>query len=509
MRTLLASTAALTLLSWNGTAEAAWQQASSKHFVVYANDRPKAVEEFATRLERFDRAARGLLKMSDPVVGDGNRVTVYVLPTVKDVQMLARDGFIAGFYTGRVSGPLAYIAQSDDDRTKGVLYHEYAHHLMMQQLDQPYPEWYVEGFAEYLSTPEFKRDGSVGLGSPPQDRGWALLNAKQLPTEALLGQSYGETTKLSEELRESLYGRGWLLYHYLTMEPTRQGQLSRYVQGIGRGTPPLASAQAAFGDLKQLDKDLSSYLHRSTVRSWNVAWTGAAPPIEVRPLTEGASSVIVLRGRIAYGLKGAELEQASAQVRAIEARFPGDELVERTLAEVELEAGHAAAAEAAADRAVKAAPTSSEALILKGRAMALRADALEGDARGKFFDEARETFIAANKLDTENPEPLMEFYTAFLTEGIRPNANAISALHYASDLAPQDLGVRVNSAIAYLNQDKGKEARATLVPVAYSPHAAGVGDLARRMIAKIDAGDTKGALQTLATNSNSEQATAH
>jgi len=103
----------------------------------------------------------------------------------------------------------------------------------------------------------------------------------------------------------------------------------------------------------------------------------------------------------------------------------------------------------------------------------------------------------------------MEFYTAFLTEGIRPNANAISALHYASDLAPQDLGVRVNSAIAYLNQDKGKEARATLVPVAYSPHAAGVGDLARRMIAKIDAGDTKGALQTLATNSNSEQATAH
>jgi predicted Zn-dependent protease len=126
--------------------------------------------------------------------------------------------------------------------------------------------------------------------------------------------------------------------------------------------------------------------------------------------------------------------------------------------------------------------------------MALRADALDGDARSKLFDQARDTFIAANKLDTENPEPLMEFYSAFLTEGIRPNANAIAALHYASDLAPQDIGVRLNSAIAYLNEGKPKEARKALVPVAFSPHAGEAAAIAARMIVKIDAGDAKGAL---------------
>ena len=44
----------------------------------------------------------------------------------------------------------------------------------------------------------------------------------------------------------------------------------------------------------------------------------------------------------------------------------------------------------------------------------------------------------------------MEFYMAFLGEGIAPTANALAALHYASDLAPQDLGMRMNSAMAYL-----------------------------------------------------------
>src|SRR4051794_254778 len=87
-------------------ANAAWYKASSKHFVIYADDRPQALTEFTTRLERFDRAARALLQMDDPVVGDGNRVTVFVMARDADVQKLAHDNFISGFYTGRVAGPL-------------------------------------------------------------------------------------------------------------------------------------------------------------------------------------------------------------------------------------------------------------------------------------------------------------------------------------------------------------------------------------------------------------------
>ena len=480
-------------------ANAAWNQASSKHFIIYADDKPQRLAEFATHLERFDRAARALLRMDDPVVGDGNRVTIYVFPKVADVQALAGgDKFLAGFYTGRASGSLAYIPKRTDDSQMGsdtVLYHEYSHHLMMQQLDQPYPEWYVEGFAEFLSTPLFEKDGSVMLGAPPQHRAWGLFNGDQLALDSMLGESYGDITKLSAELRESIYGRGWLIAHYLTMEPTRSGQLGKYVRGIANGTAPLKSAQDSFGDLKQLDHDLDRYLHRSTIQTFRITPHDAPPKVDVTPLSAGASAVVLLRGRIKNGLKATELEQAAAQVRAIETQYPGDELVETTLAEAELDAKHATAAEAAADRAIKADPKSTEALVLKGRAMAERGETIDDEkARHALFEQARETFIAANKIDSEDPEPLMEFYKAFLSEGVRPNANALAALHYASDLAPQDLGLRLNSAIAYLMENKPKEARMALIPVAYSPHDVGAGTVARKMIAKIDAGDIKGAM---------------
>jgi hypothetical protein len=101
---------------------------------------------------------------------------------------------------------------------------------------------------------------------------------------------------------------------------------------------------------------------------------------------------------------------------------------------------------------------------------------------------------AANKIDTEDPEPLYEFYRSYTLQGIRPTTDAIRAMHYASDLAPEDFGLRMNSALAYLNEGKSEDARSALAVVAYSPHAANLAEIARNMIARIDAGDAKGAL---------------
>jgi hypothetical protein len=55
----------------------------------------------------------------------------------------------------------------------------------------------------------------------------------------------------------------------------------------------------------------------------------------------------------------------------------------------------------------------------------------------------------------------------------------------------------MNSAVAYLNEDKPREARSTLTVVAYSPHVGQMGDVARRMIIAIDGGNAKAALGEL------------
>jgi len=486
-------------ISMSSAANAAWHEARSKHFVIYADENPKSLLEYATKLEQFDAAVRTILIMNDPPVGDGNRLTVYVMPTDNDVRELAGDksGFLSGFYKGPATGPLAYVPKRNGNKgsslgTETIFYHEYAHHLMMQQLDQPYPEWYVEGFAEFLSTPTFDKDGSVSLGAPPQHRAWGLFNGKHLPLETLIGGTY---SKISKDERESIYGRGWLLVHYLFMGGTRKGQLENYITALAKGTPAPQAAVDAFGDLKQLDDELDAYLKRRRISVFNIG-SGRikVEPIETRPLAAGAAEVVLFRARMKNGVDETERQPLAASVRQVQARFPGDELVERTLAEAELNAGKATASQGAAERALKANPKSTEAMVLKGRAMMDRAMDAEGD-QSAVFAEARRLFIAANKVDPEDPEPLMEYYKSFLREGVMPTDNAIAALHYASDLAPQDLGLRMNSAAAYLHENKLKEARVTLTPVAYSPHGGGIAEEARRMIARIDAGDAKGALR--------------
>jgi len=504
MRILSIVLAGVGALSLAAPANANWYVAKSRHFVIYADDSPKRLHDFAERLEKFDQGVRAAINSADPEIGDGNRLTVFVMPSEQAVRDVVHDksGFFAGFYTGRVTGSLAYVPKRTGsdfdgiDQKEAIFFHEYTHHLMDQDLDKPYPEWYVEGFAEFFSTPRFQKDGSIWFGAPVQDRAWGLFNGPQMPVESLLA---GMQPKMTSEQLDVFYGRGWLLSHYLLMESRRQGQLAAYIAALAKGTAAVDAAKGAFGDFKQLDRELDVYRTKPLLQFKIGASNIHVGPIDVSPLSAGAAEIILLRAKEKYDADKPGANKAfEPQARQIEAKYVGDELVETTLAEIELNMGDAPAGEAAADRALKTNPRNVEALIMKGRAIAARAEGLEDeDKRHAMFGQARATLIAANKIDTEDPEPLMEFYNSFLSEGVRPNDNAIAALHYASDLAPQDLGVRMNSAIAYLNEDKVKEARNTLVVVAYSPHAEGVGDLARRMIAAIDAGKGKAALLEL------------
>jgi len=493
MRLFLALVAAAVI----GTpAAAAWNVAQSKHFVIYADDNPKHLTQFATQLEQFDQAVRYATRMDDPEIGRGNRLTVFVVATEKDVRSIMGDktGFFAGFYKGRVAGSLAYVPKQMDNENpdkNAIFFHEYTHHLMKQDLDRPYPEWYVEGYAEFFSTPEFERDGSVWLGRVVQGRAYGLLAGPQLPLQSLfLGMQPGMTN----EQRDVFYGRSWLLAHYLLMDQHRQGQLAAYLAAMSAGASSTDAAHQVFGDFKQLEAELNAYEKRPLMKFRIAASAIHVQPITVTPLSTGGSQVIMARARIKNDVKPEDAEAIAVQLRLLEAQYPGDELVETTLSEAELDAGHPQAAEAAADRALKANSQSTEAMVLKGKSIAALAADVENETRHSRFEEARRSFITANKLDTEDPEPLFEFYRTFLSEGVRPTANALAALHYASDLAPQDLGVRMNSAIAYLNEGKPKEARATLTVVAYSPHVAEMGDVARRMIADIDSGNAREAL---------------
>ncbi len=147
---------------------------------------------------------------------------------------------------------------------------------------------------------------------------------------------------------------------FLTFEPSRKGQLTTYIAKLNEGLGGLDAAKAAFGDLKQLDKDLDRYLMRSRMSYWRLPpakFASARSRFRISSPAENAVMELKIRSR--RGVDEAQAKSCLPLVRRAAAQFPKDPFAQATLAEAEYDAGYFAEAEAAADRALAANPKSS------------------------------------------------------------------------------------------------------------------------------------------------------
>jgi tetratricopeptide (TPR) repeat protein len=479
-------------------ADASWREASTAHFVIYSEQNPKALQDFATRLEKFDAAMRYLEKLPDEPLGSANRVTVFVVSGEGFVQKLYGKGAqrngaaVAGFYIPRAEGSVAFVPRQSggeglfDLSAQTVLLHEYSHHFMLQNFPGAYPAWFIEGFAEFNSSASFERDGSVNIGRIAMHRAPQLLRDWPMPVEKLVAI---RQARIGSDEGSAIYARGWLLVHYLTMGNGREGQLNDYLRRVARGETSLDAARAAFGELKALDRELSRYMSKPLYYLHLTSDKLGTPAVSIRELGPGENATLPLRIRSTRGVDREEAEELVPAVRAAAARYPNDPAAQNVLAEAEYDAGNFAAAEAAADRAIAGDPKSIHALVYKARAEMAQARTAHdrSDAR---WQAIRKIIIAANRLDPNDPRPLIWFFRSFLAQGVRPNANAAIGLEQALALAPQDTGLRMTVAHRLLTDGKGKEARATLAPIAFSPHGGEAAELAAKIIAALDAGGT-------------------
>lgn len=482
-------------------ASAKWREASTKHFLIYSEESAKTLADFATKLEKFDKVMRMTRGLEDPPLSPANRLTIFIVPSTASVQKLygRGGGDVGGFYMGRATGSVAIVPRARqtgdifDLNGAVVLFHEYAHHFMMQNFPAVFPPWFIEGFAEFHSTAKFEKDGMIGIGLPANHRAYSLTQGKPMPMEKLV---MGSVSGRNGEEVEQIYGRGWLLTHYLTFEPTRKGQLRSYLAALNEGKNGLDAAKAAFGDLKVLDSELNKYMYRPqwSYQKINLVKVNI-PSVTVRDLSEAEDAVMDLRIKSKRGVDEAGAKALVPRVRKAAAPYPDDVLAQVTLAEAEYDAGFYAEAEAAADRALKTDPKATEALIYKGRSRMELASAAKTKDPAVWRD-VRKWFVAANRIDPEDPEPLMLFYTSFMSEGRQPTANAAIGLVRALELAPQDDGLRWMVAQQHLRDKKGPDARAALAPIAFAPHGGKGAEMAASIIAKLDGGGVEEALKT-------------
>lgn len=477
---------ALSLVVISAPAHAKWHKAESERFVIYSDQSERDVREFAERLERYHVAMTKISTLDPPKPSPSNRVTVYVVGSGRTLRKLYGDksSNVGGFYIPRAGGSVAFVpnvrvSTRETDFSMIVLLHEYAHHFTIGSTSYPLPRWVSEGSAEFFSSVKFAKDGGLDIGGPANHRVGDLNYAKQLTLRQIL--DYDRLARNGAPRNNGFYGQAWMLYHYLMFNKERLPQYTAYMQKFMQGTPSLQAAEEAFGDLDQLEKELKSYKRQKRIPALRlVAEALPIGPVSVTELSKGMGEmmdVIITSRRGVTPEKAAELV---IDARKISAKYPNDPGVLAALTEAEYDAGNDAETIAAADKAIALDPSQKNAYVQKGYALFRQAaDADEAEAA---YTLAMKPFEALNALENDHPLPLIYYYRSFVQRGAAPDENARAALERASELAPFDQSLRLNTAIMLIGEGKNSLASQMLAPLAADPHGTSRAARAKQLI---------------------------
>lgn len=449
-----------------------WVEARSDHFRLVINETDANARSFAERLERFDRALRRLYAAADKPDLHHRPVTIYALDPDTFLQACGCHGR-AGQYSTLLSGPMIVTATAletdradrvGDMNSQSVMLHEYSHHFMRTSFPGAYPFWFMEGFAEFNANVMFDPNGSVRLGYPANYRGWSLRNGGDLPMRSLLApETYGYRDG------DLMYGRAWLLTHYLMIDPVRRTQISTYLAALAAGKSSLVAATQAFGDLKALDQALDRYM-RGKLANLPIPATGGKINIDLRVLGPGEALIVPRWVSIAQGdddISGMayDASRAEAAVR----RYPDEPLAMELAGEVEMLAGRFDRAIEFADHALALRPDWAAALLLRGKGTLSKAIAA-APADKSAWTSGRPWFVRANHADPQSAETFYWFYMSYFRAGINPPEGAVLGLKRAAVLAPESNPIALAVSRELLREGEAATARAELVPIAYAPH---------------------------------------
>lgn len=70
---------------------AEWYEASSDHFVIYADDKDRDIQRFAEDLERYHSAMAFLVERKSEKPSPSNRVVIYVVGDQREIGKLVGD----------------------------------------------------------------------------------------------------------------------------------------------------------------------------------------------------------------------------------------------------------------------------------------------------------------------------------------------------------------------------------------------------------------------------------
>jgi tetratricopeptide (TPR) repeat protein len=248
-----------------------WIEVRSAHFIVLTDAGEKQARTTAVQFERMHAVFHLLL----PAAGDDSDPPITVL-AVKDrrdmhalepAEYLGKDSLdLSGFFLRAPDTNYILVRlDADEEHAYATVYHEYTHYLL-RKADGWLPLWLNEGLAQFYENTDI-HDRNAQLGQPSLAQLQYLTATPMLPLATLFAVDARSPYYREEQKGTIFYAESWALTHFLILGDRTQGthRIHDYADLLAHGEDPVTAARQAFGDLDDLQTQLSAYVRQRSL----------------------------------------------------------------------------------------------------------------------------------------------------------------------------------------------------------------------------------------------------
>ncbi len=414
---MIALLLATTVADAKSVDERKWILVESENFAIHSS----LSEKKTVSLMKYLEALRGVFAQPGPATDDLSQkpTVIFVLGQRSDYRALGFPENTAGIFMPELRQNFIVIRNNGNTQESQVILHEYVHFIMQATSRFPYPKWWSEGFAEYVSSSRLsKKEFSIGL--PLKIRLNWLHNSDWLRWEDVINPvNYADYNRKHVS---QFYAQSWLLVHFLHNRKDRSRGIGEswdiVLQETQSGSEPVAAFEKGFGlTIEELQSEITSYYRKGRYRYWKVPAQEALTDLDVSVSRISQNQIQISLGQIALRLHDSERARLWFQ------------------------------------KALQQSP---------GNALAIAGIARSYEIEGQ-LDEAEVHFKKALELGSDNPTVLID-YAKFALEKASSNDawftgadfvdKAESLLLRAKELSESSVEIDTYLAVSYMSKDK-------------------------------------------------------